>query len=212
MLNKQQRESLLFCFCGPAGSGKSTIVNGLIEQKSLSDIQLSISTTTRSPRSHEKDGVHYHFVSNQEFDTRKVKGSFLEFAVYNGNQYGTEKDSIDKLLNSGIDVLFDIEVQGVQQLKTLYGNRVVVVFVFPPSFTVLKERLENRGTESKEIIVQRLVRAKEEIKILSANDFSNYILFNQTLEKSIEVAKSIIIAERNRFSYYQKPFLDKILL
>lgn len=188
---------LLFTFCGPAGSGKSTIC----ERVSAADpsLRLSISTTTRPPRSNERDGIHYNFVSVDEFRRRVATGSFIEHAEFSGNLYGTELSNIDLAGAGEKDLVLDIDVQGVQLLKSMFADRLVVVFVFPPSYSVLVKRLKSRGSEDEVSLHRRLERARAEIQILSKPGFADYLLINDTIEDSVRSAGAIIAAERVRF-------------
>jgi len=189
---------LLFCFCGPTASGKSSICRKIVE--SVKDAELSVSTTTRPIRPGEKKGRDYFFVTQEEFAARVQSGSFVEYAQYNGNFYGTEYRNIDAASATNVDLLLDIEVQGVQQLKKRYGDRVIVVFVIPPSLAELEKRLRDRATETEEVIQSRLLIASQEIAILSKNNFSDYLLVNESLEESILLGASFVRAEQSKVS------------
>jgi guanylate kinase len=195
---KLPRASILFCFCGPVASGKSTIctkVSSLVDQ-----VELSVSSTTRSPRPGEEDGVHYHFLERQEFESRIANEGFIEYAEFNGNLYGTEKRVVDQAVVAAQDLLLDIEIQGVAQLKKLYPDNLVTVFVLPPSKDVLTERLRARGSgESEKQIATRLEIAKTEIAALMSPGFSDYLLINEDLEPAVQEAVSIVLSERNRY-------------
>ncbi|MCB0344885.1 MAG: guanylate kinase [Bdellovibrionales bacterium] len=187
---------LLVCIAGPTASGKSTICKALIPQ--VDGLKLSVSTTTRAPRPGETDGVDYNFVSTDEFKRRVDDGAFIEHAQFSGNMYGTEWVNVDRAEAEGYDLVFEIEVQGVQQLKARYGDRLTTVFVFPVSFAELEKRLRGRATDSEEQIQQRLKRAKEEVAILSDTSFSDYLVINDSLDAAIVRIKAIISAERCR--------------
>ena len=161
---------------------------------------LSISSTTRPPRGSEREGIEYYFISGDEFKRRVAAGDFLEHAQYGDNRYGTERRNLENAKNSGRDLVLDIEVQGVEQLKKLSGVQVITIFVMPPSFKILSERLAARGTENQEKIATRLKIAEQEIKKLSSPKFSDYLLLNDSFDKSIENARSIIRAERLKMS------------
>ena len=191
----------LFCFCGPSGSGKTSICQGLLTKES--DLKLSISTTTRSPRETEQDGVHYRFVSREQFESLVKDGKFLEHAEYRGNLYGTELRNIDEAQSSGVDLLFDIDVQGAQQLRQRYSEQLVVVMVMPPSPEELRRRIEARGQNSAEDIARRMKRAGEEIHELSSPGLSDYLLVNDQLEEAVEGASAIIRAERMHIERFQ---------
>lgn len=203
------RQSILYCFCAPAGSGKSTISRAVVEADPK--LVLSISTTTRSPRSGEEPGVHYYFVSESAFAQKVADGEFVEHAFFGSYRYGTEKRNIEAAAAAGCDLILDIDVQGVRALKQLYGEQVVTVFVFPPSFHALEERLRGRGTESAARQLERLRRAKEELEILRGEGFSDYLIVNDRLGDAIASAQAIVRAERLRYRRLSTSFLSKLL-
>ncbi len=205
---KNINDHILFCFCGPSGSGKSTVCGELLNI--VSNLKLSISTTTRSPRGDEKDGDDYFFVSPDEFKKRIDENRFIEFAEFNKNLYGTELTNIEIAKKEDKDLLLDIDVQGVIQLKKLYPANLVTIFIFPPSFEILKQRFISRGTEDHEIISARLEIAKSEIATLTTNDFSDYLLINDSLSETIDYAKGIILSERNKFRRIKREIKDSI--
>lgn len=192
------KKPLLFCFCGPSGSGKSTICRELL--KRVPSLMLSISSTTRSARKGEQDGRDYYFIGRNTFEEELADKFFLEHAEYSGNLYGTGRKNLDDALSSGKDLVLDIEVQGVTQLKRVLPECVITIFVCPPSMTSLEQRLERRG-EAREQMLLRLKRAKEEIQILTTPGFSGYFLINDKLESAVACACSIVEAERARFPY-----------
>ena len=192
------REAILFCFCGPAASGKSTICRELL---ALDDqLRLSVSTTTRAPRGKEVEGEDYFFVDEAEFKKRIAAGKFLEHAVFNEKHYGTETFNLELAKADGADLLLDIDVQGAESLKKLHPNRTIITFVFPPSFSVLEERFRARGTEDEAKIQARLKIAKNEIEKLRSPGFSDYYLENNDLREAVKSAQAIVRAERCRFS------------
>ena len=192
------REPILFCFCGPAGSGKSSICTKLLEREA--QLTLSISTTSRAPRGSEKDGVEYHFVSKEDFESRIASKRFIEHAVFHLNYYGTETSNIERARASEKDLLLDIDVQGAEQLRKLFPAQVVVVFLFPPNFRILEQRFRDRKTDSEEKIQARLKIAREEIDTLSQNGFSDYLIVNDDFDVALAEAKAIVLAERCKFS------------
>lgn len=203
------RSPVFFCFCGPTASGKSTISRELL--KLDSKLQLSISTTTRAPRPGEKDGEHYFFVSEEEFNRRIANRLFMEHAMFSMHYYGTEKRNIELAEHSGRDLLLDIDLQGVKEFKRLYPAQTVTTFVFPPSFADLKMRLVNRASDSKEQIKNRLEVAQGEIELLSMPGFSDYFLLNDQLEEAVKLAQSIVSAERIRMTRFNMNSLKGIL-
>lgn len=178
-----------FIVSGPSGVGKSTVLQALLERKK--DIYFSISATTRELRPGEIDGVHYHFLGMDTFQERIAKEDFLEYAEYVGNFYGTPKKNVDLAMNRGQDVILDIEIQGAIQVT---GKRpeVVRIFIAPPSWSELERRLTERGTDTKDKIQKRLVRAKVEFQTAHTYD---YFVINDTVESAVRELAAIITAE-----------------
>ncbi len=184
------REPLLFCLCGPMGVGKSTISRELVRR--LPNLVLSISTTTRSPRAGEVEGREYFFVTKDQFQQKIAAAEFLEHASVGSEFYGTEKRNVEMAREKSLDVVFDIDVQGVKRLKELYGTNVVTIFVSTPSREVLEARIRGRGTDSEEVIKKRLKIAENEIAVLSAPGFSDYVLVNDQLETSVAEIEDLV--------------------
>jgi guanylate kinase len=149
----------LFVISGPSGTGKGTICKELIKDDK---IRLSVSMTTRNPREGEVHGVSYYFAIKEEFLQKIEAGGFLEYAEVFGNYYGTPKMEVLELLDEGIDVLLEIDVQGALQIKDVYPE-AVLVFILPPSMEALRARLTGRGTETQEVVERRLGEASKEI-------------------------------------------------
>jgi len=193
MLNKV-KQSKLIVISGPSGSGKTTIVNKLC--KSDTQLQRSISVTTRKPRHGEKNGVQYYFLSEEEFKKKIENGEFAEWAQYNSNYYGTLKTTIEESLKNSKELVLAIDVQGAEQLQRLYPEGLFI-FVIPPSQSILKSRLKKRSTESKEEISRRLSIAQKEI--CYAKNY-NYIVVNHEnkIAQTVEQIRYIIMAERCR--------------
>ena len=185
---------ILFCLCGPSGVGKSTISRELL--KSDSQLVLSVSATTRAPRSGEKEGVHYFFTSKEKFVEEVKNSAFLEWAVYNEEHYGTPLSNYVNAEKNKVDLLLDIDVQGAQQLKDRLGAKVKVIFVAPPSIESLRERLINRGSETVEAVQKRLKRAEVEFEILSGPSLTDYKVVNDGLDLAVESVREIIARER----------------
>ena len=150
-----------FIISGPSGVGKSTVLKELFKDRD--DLYFSVSATTRAPRPGEVDGVHYHFTDVDHFQRLISEDAFLEYAEYVGNFYGTPKKFVDEAMEQGKDVILDIEVQGALQV-TSKRPEVVRIFIAPPSWKALEERLTGRGTDSAEKVQKRLVRAKVELQ------------------------------------------------
>ena len=184
-----------FIISGPSGVGKGTIVSGVTEHLGET-VKLSISATTREPRQGEQDGVHYHFLSGEEFLHRVEKGEFLEYASVHGHYYGTPKPPVEAALKEGIDVILEIDVQGAMQVKENFQGGVYI-FILPPSIRELRKRLQSRGTESEEDLELRMAKALAEIDCLDRYD---YAVVNDELAAAEREVLSIIEAEHCRVS------------
>ncbi len=181
-------------FSAPSGSGKSTIINYLLKEGL--NLTFSISATTRAPRGVEKNGVEYFFLNEEEFKDRISKGDLLEYEeVYPGRFYGTLKSQVDKLLDDGKNVLFDVDVKGACNIKKHYGDNALSIFVQPPSIDELRKRLISRGTDSEETIEKRIERASFE---LSFADKFDKIVINDILEVAEENALSTVLSFLNK--------------
>lgn len=182
----------LIVFSGPSGVGKGTILQKYFTSSMGKNAVLSVSATTRLPRPNEVDGVNYHFMSNEEFNKIKAQDGFFECAEFCGNQYGTPKAKVIEKLEQGIDVILEIEVQGALKVKQQMPD-AVMIFVLPPSFKVLRERLIGRATESEEVIDRRIQTALNEVK--SINEYS-YVIVNDNLDDAYDEFISIIKSEQ----------------
>ena len=171
----------------PSGGGKSTIAKRLF--KDFENLKFSVSATTRAAREGEVDGTHYHYLTDQEFNRRIENDDFLEWEMYSSNRYGTLRSEVDKKLNSGYFILLDIEVKGALNVKKIYGDDSLGIFIQPPSFEVLKQRLIDRGTESDDSLELRLKRAKEE---LTYADHFDRIIINDDLETAFKEVKTVV--------------------
>lgn len=187
------RRGLLFVLSSPSGAGKSTLARMLLDADD--DIAMSVSVTTRPQRPGEQHGKDYYFVSGEEFEEMVADQAFLEYATVFGNRYATPAAPVQKSLEEGRDVLFDIDWQGTQQLYQRAGQDVVRVFILPPSLAALRERLESRATDSNEIIDSRMQRAASEI---SHWDGYDYVLINDNLDACFTKVKQILATERMR--------------
>jgi len=191
--DKLHRRGLLFILSSPSGAGKTTLSRMLL--KGDEEIKLSISATTRPPRPGEEDGVHYHFVSDEQFDAMVESDDFYEWAHVFGYRYGTPKGAIRNGLKKGQDYLFDIDWQGTQQLKQKDDQDVVTVFVLPPSLPELRRRLESRAQDSEEVIDSRMERARAEISHWAEYD---YVVINDDVDECFDRVCEVLEAERMR--------------
>ena len=187
----------LIIFSAPSGSGKSTIINYLLKQNL--NLAFSISATSRPPRGTEQHGVEYFFLSPEEFRQRIANDEFLEYEeVYEDRFYGTLKAQVERQLEAGQNVVFDVDVVGGCNIKQFYGERALSIFIQPPSIKALRQRLEGRGTDTPEVIEDRLAKASYELTFAPKFD---KVIVNDDLEKAqaetLEVLKEFLNAWRN---------------
>ena len=187
------RRGLMLALVSPSGAGKTTLSRRLVNEDA--DIALSVSWTTRAPRPGEIDGVHYHFVDKDQFRSHRAQDGFLEWAEVHDHYYGSPRESAFATLQSGLDLMFDVDWQGALQLRTSAPEDVVKVFILPPSMAELKRRLISRGQDSPEVIKKRMTNAYGEI---SRWENFDYVLVNEDLEQSYAHLKTILAAERMR--------------
>lgn len=181
----------LIILSAPSGSGKSTIIRYLL--KNVPNLEFSISATSRAPRGNEKDGVEYHFLSADEFRQRIRNNELIEYEeVYPGCFYGTLHSEIDRISNKGNHIIFDVDVLGGLNIKKQFGKRALAIFIAPPDIETLHERLIRRGTESSEMIAERIKKADYELRYASLFD---KVIVNDILEK----ARGEVLAEIQKF-------------
>jgi guanylate kinase len=186
------RRGLMLILSSPSGAGKTTLTRMLLQDKQL-DLTLSVSVTTRPRRSSEADGVHYHFIAKRQFESMRDDGELLEYAEVHGNFYGTPRLPVEAVLGEGRDVLFDIDYQGTQQVRSKAAEDVVTIFILPPSMRELRSRLERRAEDNASVIAQRLVNARNEIQRWPMYD---YVLVNDDLDRAYHDVIAILTAER----------------
>tara|TARA_Y100000296_G_C5098258_1_gene218521 strand:+ start:109 stop:750 length:642 start_codon:yes stop_codon:yes gene_type:complete len=203
----------LFILAAPSGAGKSSLIKALMEKydgNAAMPMQVSVSHTTRSPRPGEVDGVHYHFVSREQFEALIEQGVFFEYAEVFGNYYGTSRVTIEQTLHQGIDVFLDIDWQGARQVKALMPD-TCGIFILPPSLEVLEQRLNSRGQDSEEVIAARMAEAVGEMSHF--NEF-DYIIVNDDFATALDELVAIVTSQRLRTSKQQmrhQPLLDELL-
>ena len=197
------RKGILIVVSGFAGSGKGTLMKELLTQ--FDNYALSISATTRKPRGTEVDGKEYFFKTTEEFEKMIAQGELIEYANYVGNYYGTPKDYVEKQLMLGKDVILEIEIQGALKVKEQFPE-TLLLFVTPPNAKILKERLVGRGTETMDVIEQRMKRATEEAEGILSYD---YILVNDDLQTCVMQMHHIIQSEHYK-TVRNKEFIQEL--
>lgn len=185
-----QTAAHLFVVAAPSGAGKSSLVSALLELDA--HLQVSVSHTTRAPRGQEQDGREYHFVDHASFERMVAAGEFVEWARVHGNCYGTSHAAIAGRLAAGQDVLLEIDWQGALQIKLLYPQ-AVLVFILPPSWAELEQRLRRRGEDAPEVIAQRMANAREEVQ--QARHF-DYVIINGSFDAALFDLKTVVHAHR----------------
>jgi guanylate kinase len=195
---------MLIILSGPSGSGKGTIVRQLLEQRD--DTVLSVSVTTRAPRTGEREGVHYYFKTKQEFERLIENGELLEYAEYNGDYYGTPVKPVEKCVREGKNVILEIEVQGAEKVMDKRED-IVSIFITAPSLTELERRLRRRGSETDASIEQRLKIARWELTRAFRYD---YVVLNDEVPLAVERIQAIISAESMRFARMEDFILEVI--
>ncbi len=187
------RRGILFVLSSPSGAGKTSIARRLLELEN--NIRMSISVTTRPKRPDELEGRDYQFVDQIRFDKIIEKDGFLEHAKVFGHCYGTPRDHVEELLMNQMDVIFDIDWQGAQQLAVALPRDLVTVFVLPPSLKELENRLRRRAQDSENVVAQRMEQAVDEMSHYGEYD---YAIINSALDDSVATARAILNAERAR--------------
>ena len=197
-------EGILVVLSGFSGSGKGTLVKRLLEE--YDNYALSISMTTRMPRQGEEHGKSYFFVTKEEFQSTIDRNGLLEYACYCDNFYGTPKAYVEEQLANGKDVILEIEVQGARQVREKFPE-ALFIFLAPPSLSELKSRIVGRGTETDEVIANRLKTAREEIEMM---DLYDYVVENDTVESACDKIKAIVVAGHCNREYVAKRYMKML--
>lgn len=195
-------KGLLIVISGPSGAGKGTLCKSLLEKNS--DLNLSVSMTTRMPRDSEVEGLNYFFVCKSMFEDMIVRNEFLEYANVYDNYYGTPRRHVENMLENGRDVILEIDIQGALKVKEVYSEGVFI-FILPPSMEELKNRITKRGSETEQSLVKRFKAAYKEMNYVSKY---NYVVINDTVEKAVEKLQSIIVAEKCRVDRHKENVLS----
>ncbi|WP_100011012.1 guanylate kinase [Lentibacillus sediminis] len=198
-------KGILFVLSGPSGVGKGTVRKALFEQDT--DLRYSISMTTRNKRPGETEGIDYFYKSREEFEQLIDQNQLLEYAKYVNNYYGTPRKYVEETLEAGKDVFLEIEVQGALQVRENFPEGVFI-FLFPPSLDELKERIVSRGTETSDLVLNRLKEAKKEIDLMDAYD---YVVVNDQVDLAVAKIQAIIQSEhlkRERIAKQYKRLLE----
>ncbi len=186
------RRGAMFLIEAPSGTGKGTVIKELMKRDDK--LKFSVSVTTRAPRYNEIEGVDYFFITDQQYNKYRDEGAFYEYVDSQyGNRYGTLRSEVDSFLNVGEDVIFDIDWMGARQMREKAPDDVVTIYMLPPSIKEVRERLENRGTDSKDVIEKRMNMVAD--KIEHWNEF-DYVVVNVSLEDTVEKIRRIISGER----------------
>jgi guanylate kinase len=189
-----QRRGVMLVLSSPSGAGKSSIARSLLAEEQ-NEMVLSISVTTRQRRPSEVEGVHYYFIDAKRFAGMRDGGELLEWAKVHGNLYATPRAPVEAALARGMDVLFDIDWQGTQQLVKAMPSDVASIFILPPTMAELHARLERRAEDKEDVIARRLANARDEIGHWSEYD---YAVVNRDLNQSVAIVRSILVAERQK--------------
>ena len=184
----------LFCVAAPSGAGKSSLVKALLELDSR--LAVSVSHTTRPPRGQEQDGREYWFIEETAFAAMAERGEFFEWAQVHGNLYGTSRKAIEARLARGEDVVLEIDWQGAQQIKSLFSH-AVLIFVLPPSWDELRQRLQRRGEDPPEVIERRMANARHEVAQARLFDF---VIINALFETALFDLKAVVHSQRLRYA------------
>lgn len=190
---KTQRRGLMIILSSPSGAGKTTLTRGLLSENQ--NMMMSVSATTRKPRPGEVEGRDYYFVGKEEFSAMIDDGEFLEHAKVFDNYYGTPRGPVETSLNEGMDVIFDIDWQGAQQLTQAASDDLVKIFILPPNMQELEKRLRSRAQDSDDVIAKRMSKSEAEISHWAEYD---YVIVNNDIDLAMAELSAIVIAERQK--------------
>lgn len=186
---KQPRQGKIIVVSAPSGCGKSTIINSILDKEQI-PMRFSVSATNRSPRQGEEDGVSYHFLTSQQFHEAIANGDFIEWEqVYPGRFYGTLRSEVERGIKRGENIILDIDVKGAINVKRMFGDRAVTIFIMPPGIAELRNRLEKRGTDTEDVIAERIDKAEYEIGFAPQFDVT---VVNDNLDKAIADTENVI--------------------
>jgi guanylate kinase len=207
-----RRSGILFIVMGPTGSGKTTLCDRLVQEFS-SNLRYSVSVTSRMPRPGEIQGASYHFVTREKFVEKRETGEFFEWEETHGNLYGTLKSSLMAGIDAGVDLLFQVDIRGALNFKKQFPDNAVTIFLVPPEFEVMQQRLKARGTTDPLELAKRFKTAKAEYEALLAShkcwDTIDYLVVNSDIDVAYDGIRSIVMAERSRYHRMEKEAVEK---
>ncbi len=189
-IGTKDKKGALFIVSAPSGAGKTTLCKAV--RNRFPDIGYSVSHTTREPREGEKDGIDYHFITMDDFEKKIRQGKWAEWARVHGNYYGTSADFLNRCMDSGQDILLDIDVQGMRQITAGFPDSITF-FIMPPTLEVLRERIETRGTDTKEVIERRIKNARAEMDL---RHLYRHVVVNNQLDAAIAELATLIASYR----------------
>ena len=204
----KRRRGMMVVLSSPSGAGKTTLTRRLLRENP--NMSMSVSATTRAPRSGEVDGVDYYFVDKRGFEEMREKSDFLEHAKVFDNYYGTPRAPVENALSQGRDIIFDIDWQGAQQLTQAAADDLVKIFILPPDMAQLEERLRTRASDSSEVIAKRMSKSEAEISHWAEYD---YVIVNDDLEEALGELRTILQAERlkRKRQLWLQPFIKGLV-
>lgn len=203
MKGLRKTKGRLFVVSAPSGAGKTTLCRQLLQSRP--NMGFCVSHTTRPPRPGERDGIDYSFLSQEQFVAMRDAGEFAEWAQVHGNFYGTSRARLEGMLDEGLDVLHDIDVQGAKQMRPLYPD-ATYIFILPPSREALRQRLTGRGSDAPEVVERRLAKAVDEMREYQLYD---YVIINDNLETALEEFRSVVEARALRIDTVEPSWVSR---